>query len=127
MADGVAREPALILQVPRDSAVDRQLREEPPAAVAGGEILVEIGATDEEGNLEPPLGGEVVLSVPSPEALARQADEVRRVIAHAGTGAEPLVVVVEAAEVLRDEELAPALEAAAHTSRPVILRVIRNG
>ena len=119
--------PSLIVQIPRDSEVDRRLREQPPAAVAAGQILVEIGATDEEGNLEPPLGGEVVLSVPSPEALRRQADEVRRVIEHAGTGEEPLVVVVEAAEELRDEELAPALEAAAHTSRPVILRVIRNG
>jgi hypothetical protein len=123
----MAREPSLIVQIPRDSEVDRQLREDPPAAVAGGEILVEIGATDEEGNLEPPLGGEVVLSVPSPEALARQADDVRRVIAQAGTGEEPLVVVVEAAEELRDEELAPVLEAVGHTSRPVILRVIRNG
>jgi hypothetical protein len=123
----VAREPSLILQVPRDSEVDRQLREDPPAAVARGEILVEIGATDDEGNLEPPLGGEVVLSVPSPEALAREADEVRRVIAHAGTGEEPLVVVVEAADELRDEELAPTLEASGHTSRPVILRVIRRG
>ncbi len=117
----------MILQIPRDSEVDRQLREEPPAAVAGGEVLVEIGATDEEGNLEPPLGGEVVLSVPSPETLAREAAEVRRVIARAGTGDEPLVVVVEAAEELRDDELAPVLEAAGHTSRPVILRVIRNG
>ena len=123
----MAREPSLIVQIPRDSEVDRQLRQDPPAAVVDGEILVEIGATDEEGNLEPPLGGEVVLSVPSPEALARQADEVRRVIAHAGTGEEPLVVVVEAAEELRDEELAPVVEAAGHTSRPVILRVIRNG
>jgi len=123
----MAREPSLIVQIPRDSEVDRQLREDPPAAVAGGEILVEIGATDEEGNLEPPLGGEVVLSVPSPEALAREAAEVRRVIEQAGTGAAPLVVVIEAAEELRDEELAPALEAAGHTSRPVILRVIRNG
>ena len=122
----MAREPSLILQIPRDSEVGRQLREDPPAAVADGEILVEIGATDEEGNLEPPLGGEVVLSVPSPEALARQADDVRRVIAQAGTGEEPLVVVVEAAEELRDEELAPALDAARHTARPVILRVIRN-
>jgi hypothetical protein len=116
----------LILQIPRDSEVDRQLREDPPAAVSDGEILVEIGATDEEGNLEPPLGGEIVLSLPSPEALRRQADEVRRVIARAGTGDEPLVVVIEAAEELRDEELAPALDAAGHTSRPVILRIIRN-
>jgi hypothetical protein len=67
-----------------------------------------------------------VLSVPSPEALAREADEVRRVIAEAGTGVEPLVVVIEAAEELRDEELAPALAASAHASRPVILRVIRD-
>jgi hypothetical protein len=127
VADRVTGEPAVILQIPRDSEVDRQLREEPPAAVADGEVLVEIGATDEEGNLEPPLGGEVVLSVLSPETLAREADEVRRVIARAGTGDEPLVVVVEAAEELRDDELAPVLEAAGHTSRPVILRVIRNG
>jgi hypothetical protein len=67
-----------------------------------------------------------VLSVPSPESLAREADEVRRVIARAGTGVEPLVIVIEAAEELRDEELEPALAAAAHTSRPVILRVIRD-
>jgi hypothetical protein len=82
--------------------------------------------TDTEGNLEPPPGGEVVLSVPSPEALIREQDEVCRVISHAGTGVEPLVVVVEAAEELRDEELAAVLGAAEHGSRPVILRVIRN-
>jgi len=67
-----------------------------------------------------------VLSVPSPEALAQQAREVRRVIAEAGTGVEPLIIEVEAAEELRGEELAPVLEAAAHSSRAVILRVIRD-
>jgi hypothetical protein len=87
---------------------------------------VQIGATDTEGNLQPPVAGEVVLSVPSPETLAREAGEVRRVIARAGTGDEPLVLVVEAAEELREEELAPVLEAASHTSRAVILRIIRN-
>ena len=66
------------------------------------------------------------MSVPSPEGLAREAGEVRRVIAQAGTGAEPLVVEVEAAEELREEELTAVLEAAGHTSRPVILRIIRN-
>jgi hypothetical protein len=76
--------------------------------------------------LEPPIGGQVVISVPSPEGLAREAGEVRRVIAQAGTGAEPLVVEVEAAEELREEDVAPVLEAAGHTSRPVILRIIRN-
>jgi hypothetical protein len=49
------------------------------------------------------------------------------VIAHAGTGVEPLVVVVEAAEELREEELAAVLEAATHTSRAVILRIVRDG
>jgi len=34
--------------------------------------------------------------------------------------------VVEAAEELRDEELAPVLEASSHTERPVILRIICN-
>jgi hypothetical protein len=122
----MVHEPTLIVQVPRGSALQRQLRELPPSSVAGAEVVVEAGATDDEGNLEAAAAGEVVLSVPSPEALAREADEVRRVIAQAGTGVEPLVVVVEAAEELRDEELAPALAATAHTSRPVILRVIRG-
>jgi hypothetical protein len=112
--------------VPRDSAVQRQLRDQPPSSVAGGEVVVESGPTDSEGNLEADVAGEVVLSLPSPEGLSREADEVRRVIAQAGTGVEPLVIVIEAAEELRDEELAPALAATAHTSRAVILRVIRD-
>jgi hypothetical protein len=112
--------------VPRGSAVHRQLHEEPPSSVAGGEVVVEAGPTDAEGNLEAEAAGEVVLSLPSPEGLSREADEVRRVIAQAGTGVEPLVIVIEAAEELRDEELAPALAATAHTSRAVILRVIRD-
>ena len=109
----MAHEPSLIVQVPRGSAVQRQLHDQPPSSVAGGEVVVEGGPTDPEGNLEAEVAGEVVLSVPSPEALAREADEVRRVIAEAGTGVEPLVVVIEAAEELRDEELAPALAASA--------------
>jgi hypothetical protein len=112
--------------VPRGSAVQRQLSERPLSGVGGGEVVVEEGATDAMGNLEPPPAGEVVLSVPSPEALAREPDEVRRVIAQAGIGVEPLVVMIEAAEDLREEELAPVLAATAHTSRPVIVRVIRD-
>jgi hypothetical protein len=68
-----------------------------------------------------------VLSVPSPEALSREADEVRRVIGRAGTGVEPLVIVVEAADELREDELASAVEATGDTSRAVILRVMRDG
>lgn len=119
-------EPRLIIQVPHGGALERQLKLEPPPSVASDEVVVQVGATDAEGNLEPPDAGEVVLSVSSPEALAREGAEVQRVIAHAGTGIEPLVLVVEAAEELREEELTAVVEAAGHTSRPVILRVIRN-
>ena len=52
------------------------------------------GPTDEDGNLEAAAAGQVVLSVPSPEALRRQAEDAGRVIREAGTGAEPLVVSV---------------------------------
>ena len=108
----MATEPSLIVQVPHGGAVSRQLDANPP----GDEVVVSPLAT----------GGEVVLSVPSPETLDRERDEVRRVIAHAGTGTEPLVVEVEAAEELRDEELAAVIEAAERSPRPVILRVLRD-
>jgi hypothetical protein len=112
----MATEPALIVQVPRGGAVDRQLDADPLQSVSEGEVVVTaLGA-----------GGEVVLSVPSPETLERESDEVRRVIAQAGTGAEPLVVEVEAAEELRDEELGAVVAAAEHTSRAVILRIMRD-
>ena len=123
----MAREPKLIIQVARDGAVDRQLAAEPPQSVTDGEVVVVAGPTDAAGHLEPPAAGEVVMSLPSPEALAREADEVHRVIARAGTGAEALVVVIEAAEELREDELAAVLEAAEHPSRAVILRVLRDG
>jgi hypothetical protein len=113
----VAREPKLIIQVPRGGAVDRQLDADPPAAVTDGDVVVTaLGA-----------GGEVVLSVPSPETLAREADEVRQVLGRAGTGVEPLIVVVEAAEELREDELAAVVDAAQHAPRAVILRVLRDG
>ena len=123
----MAYEPKLIIEVPRGGAVESQLTSDPPPSVAGDDVVIEIGATDEGGNLEPPYGGEAVYAVPSPEGLAREADEVRRVIAEAGTGDEPLVIEVEAAEELREDELSAVLKAAGHTSRPVILRIIRNG
>jgi hypothetical protein len=122
----MAHQPRLIIQLPRGGAVERQLSAQPPPSVARGEAVFEVGATDAEGHLEPPAAGEVVLSVPSPEALAREAGEVGRVITHAGTGIEPLVVVVEVAEELREDELAAVLEAAGHTSRAVILRIMHD-
>jgi hypothetical protein len=122
----MAHQPKLIIQVARGGAVERQLRESPPQAIAGGEVVVEAGYATADGHLEPPEAGQVVLSVPSPESLAREADEVRRVLARAGTGIEPLVVVVEAAEELRDDELAAVVDATDHAPRPVILRVLRD-
>jgi hypothetical protein len=122
----MASEPRLIIQIAQGSRVEQQLRAQPPEAVASGAAVIEAGPSDEAGSLESPDAGEIVLSVPSPETLARESDEVRRVIAHAGPGAEPLVVVVEAAEELRDEELAGVLDAAQASSRPVILRIIRD-
>jgi hypothetical protein len=122
----MAYKPRVIVQPPLGGAVDRQLSEQPLPSVANGDVVVEAGPTDADGHLEA-LPGQVVLSLPSPEALQREAGEVRHVIAGAGTGVEPLVVVVEAAEELREEELAALLDAAGHTSRAVILRIIRDG
>jgi len=123
----MAHQPRLIVQVARGGAVQRQLSAQAPPAVAAGEVVVEVGPATAAGHLDPPAAGRVVLSVPSPESLVLQADELRRVIAGAGAGVEPLVVVVEAAEELRDDELAAILEASGHASGPVILRIIRDG
>jgi hypothetical protein len=116
----------VIIQVALGSEVSAQLATRPPASIADGRVAIEHSDPDEAGNLEPSDIGEVVLSVPSPLELAHDAAEVRRVIAQAGTGTEPLVIVVGAAEELRDDELAPVLEAAGHTERAVIVRIIRD-
>jgi hypothetical protein len=115
--------PALIVQVPEGGSVEAALRRDRPASVAGGAVVVEALPADAGGRLEAPDAGEVVLSVLGPEGLVRDADTLRRVVEEAGTGSEPLVVVVEAAEELREDELAPVVEAARRSRRPVILRV----
>jgi hypothetical protein len=120
----MAEQPTLIIQVPRGSAIERQLGADPPAAIRGDDVLVQAAPTDDKGNLEA-MAGEVVLSVPAPEELVRQADEVQRVLRHAGTGTAPLVIVVEAGEELEDEQAALVVEAARRARRPVILRIIR--
>jgi hypothetical protein len=120
----MVKEPTLIIQLPRGSAVERQLSGQPPRSVASGEVVVQVGPNDVEGRLEAPSAGQVVLSLPSPEALEREASEVRRAIGQSGTGVEPLIVAVAAAEQLRDEELAVLLDAARRTPRAVILRII---
>jgi hypothetical protein len=118
-------EPVLILQVPNGSRVELQLAADPPA-VLSDDVVVEIGATDSDGVLESPTAGEVVLSVPSPQTFRREPDELHRVLTQPGTGTEPLVVVVAAAEELTDSDLRLVLDAARRSPRPVILRVIRD-
>ncbi len=119
-------QPSLIVQVPRGGAVNRQLEARALPSMESGKVVVEAGPTDAEGNLEASVAGQVVLSLPSPEALEREAGQVRRVIAHAGTGIEPLIVEVEAAEELRENELDALLDAIRHASRTVILRIVRD-
>jgi hypothetical protein len=114
----------LIIQVPRGGALERQLHGNPPPSAAGADVVLDSRPADENGRLEPVDVGHVVLSVPSPETLTREPDDVRRVIDGAGTSVDPLVVVIEAAEELREDELAVVLDAADRTERPVVLRVV---
>ncbi len=123
----MAEQPVLIVQVAGGGNVAVQLSAQPPPSVTGGDVVVEILAADDDDRLQAPPEGEVVLSLPSPEALRREAAEVRRVLERAGSGLEPLVVVVEAADELREDEMSVVLGAARHSPRPVILRVIGNG
>jgi hypothetical protein len=78
-----------------------------------------------DGRLEPPEAGEIVMSVPSPEAL-REPAEIRDVIRQAPARHEPLVIIVEAAEELREEELAVVVDAAERAHRQVIIRVMAD-
>jgi len=122
----MALQPRLVIQLPRDGALDRQLSDDPPPSVADGDISIDRASADAQGHLAPLEIGQVVLSVPSPESLAREPEDVRRVIDRAGAGPEPLIVVVEAAEELRQDELAAVLDAAKRTERHVILRIASN-
>ncbi|HUL27356.1 MAG TPA: hypothetical protein VLW44_16485 [Streptosporangiaceae bacterium] len=119
-------EPGLIVQLPRGGAVDRQFRADPPPSVASGRVVLDHVRPGADGRLEPPEGGEIVMSVLSPEALAREAEEVRDVIKHAPDDHEPLVIIVEAAEELREEEIAVVMDAAARAHRRVIVRVMAD-
>jgi hypothetical protein len=125
-------EAALIVQVPRGGAVDRNWRADAvdseglPPSVASGRVVVERLATEADGRLEPPEAGEVIMSVLSPEALTREPEEVRASVSEATAGEEALVILIEAAEYLREDELAVALDAATRSHRLVILRVMAD-
>ena len=119
-------EASLLVQLRRDGAVDRHFRADPPPSVTSGRVALEHVAGDVEGRLVPPEAGEVVMSVLSPEALKRDGQQVQDVVRHAADADEPLVIIVQAAEELREDELASVLAAAAHTHRRVIVRVMAD-
>jgi hypothetical protein len=125
-APAVEYEAELIIQLPRGSSIDDNLRAEPPASVSDGRAVVEPLDPDANGDLLPPRAGEIILTVPSPEALRREPAEIQRVVTEAAADGGPLVVLLEGAEYLRDEELEAVLTAAAQTERLLILRILEG-
>ena len=71
-----ANEPSVIVQLPRDSAIDHELHAYPLPSVASGRVVLDHVPPGADGRLEPPEASEIVMSVPSPEGL-RQPSEVR--------------------------------------------------
>jgi hypothetical protein len=121
----IANEPSVIVQLPRDSAIDHELRAYPLPSVASGQVVLDHVQPGPDGRLEPPEAGEIVMSVLSPEAL-REQSEVRDVIRQAPAEHEPLVIIVEAAEELREDELAVVVDAAERAHRRVIIRLMAD-
>jgi hypothetical protein len=122
----VTNEAELIIQLPRDSSIDAHLREEPPASLADSRVVVEHLSAGPDGRLPRPSAGEIVLTVPSPEALQRDPNEILNVVLAAAEDGGPLVVVVEGAEYLRDDEIGAVLDAAAATKRVLLLRILKG-
>ena len=115
----------VIVELARDGAVDRYLRADPPPSMATGEVVLDHVEGDPAGNIGPPEVGEVIMSVLSPEGL-RDAPEIRDVVSQADDSDEPLTIVVEAAEYLREDELSVVLDAARRAGRLVILRIVAD-
>lgn len=127
----MASQVVLLVQVPRGGALATNVAANPPPSVIDGQVVIEhLPAEPDPHSGTPAIGlpkaGEIVLSVPSPEALSREPQEVERVIRGAGEGNQPLVIIVDAADELREDELVVVLAAAANAARPVILRVLAN-
>jgi hypothetical protein len=122
----VDNEAEVIIQLPRDSSVDAHLREEPPASLADRRVVVEHLTAGPDGRLTPPETGEVLLTVPSPEALRRHADELLELATDAEEDAGPLVVLIEGAEYLRDDEIGAALDAAGASKRVLIVCILEG-
>jgi hypothetical protein len=120
-----ANEPSVIVQLPHDSAIDHELRSYPLPSVASGQVVLDHVRPGADGRLEPPEASEIVMSVPSPEGL-RQPSEVRDIIEQAPDKRKPLMIIVEAAEELREEELAVVVDAAERAHRLVIIRIMAD-
>ncbi len=116
---------SVIVELARDGEVDRNLRADPPPSVVSGRVILDHFAADAKGQLEAPGGGEVVLSVLSPESL-RDAEQVENTLLQADTGDETPVIVVEAAEYLREDELAAVIDVAERLQRVIILRIMAD-
>jgi hypothetical protein len=119
-------EAGLIVQVPQGGAVDRNWRDDMPPSVASHEIIVERLPAGADGSLEPPDAGEIILSVLSPEAFKAEPDELQAAIGGAAPDEQALVILVEAAEYLREDELAVVLDAAKSSHRLIIVRVMAD-
>jgi hypothetical protein len=116
----------LIVQLAPGSLVDQNLRAQAPPSLVSGRVVLDHVEPDETGRLGPPEAGEIILSVLSPEALRREPEQIRDVIQSAPEESQPLVILVEAAEELREDELVVVADAAASAHRPVILRVMAD-
>jgi hypothetical protein len=116
----------VIVELARDGEVDRNLRADPPPSVANDQLVLDHVEAGPHGDIGPPEAGEVVMSVLSPEALRRDAQEVRDAVSQADDSDEPLTIVVEAAEYLREDELSVVLDAAERADRLVILRILAD-
>jgi hypothetical protein len=115
----------LLVQAPRGGGLERQLRSAAPEGADG--VVLDPVDPSRSGRIAVPSPGKLVFSVPSPEELPRERDALRRAVHAPGAGDEPLVIAVDAASELQPDELAAAVDAAAHAERPVILAVLGDG
>jgi hypothetical protein len=119
-------ESSVVVQLARDGAVDRHFQTEAlPDSIVSGRVALDHIDGDPGGVIGPPPAGEVILSVLSPEGL-RDSQLVHDVLHRAGSGDEPPVITVDAAEYLREDELAAVLDAAEHAHRLVIVRILAD-
>jgi hypothetical protein len=118
----------VILLVPEGGEAHHALRDDAPPSLAAGKVVLDpIPPIGGSGRIEPPTTGHVVFTLPSPEVLLRDGDDVRRAVDLAPAGPEPVVVVLEAADTLREEHLAFLVDAAIRAPGPLVVAVLGPG